>query len=248
MTMPRSHPCRMKPWNPSPASPTRSRCGACRWRTRGRCGSRRRFRCFRRRAAGGTVGSRDRRRYDGSDACQIAGDGRPARDGACGVSRRLAEALPVDDDWADVVISNGVSISAPTNVRSSPKSIACSGRTVFCNLQISQTASRCRRPSTTSISGPLELPVVCRVQPGNKCSKKPVLSMCGSDRRLTLFKVPAVRRTREDSRFTATPSSRENADRGRLGSGGMRPPLSAMNEHHDDDIQFIGGNAETQDP
>jgi arsenite methyltransferase len=37
----------------------------------------------------------------------------------------LAEALPVEDGWADVVISNGSSTCAPTSGRCSPRPAGC---------------------------------------------------------------------------------------------------------------------------
>ena len=37
----------------------------------------------------------------------------------------FAEALPVGDGWADVVISNGPSTCAPTSAPCSPRSTAC---------------------------------------------------------------------------------------------------------------------------
>ena len=54
------------------------------------------------------------------------------------------------------------------------------------------------------------------------------------------FNAPAVRRTHENSRFTVTPFSRKDADSERLGSGGARPPLPAIEERHDDDSQSTG--------
>jgi ubiquinone/menaquinone biosynthesis C-methylase UbiE len=53
----------------------------------------------------------DRHRHDGRDARQVSPDRQTAR--ALGLGHvqfrdGLAEALPVDDAWADVVISNGV--------------------------------------------------------------------------------------------------------------------------------------------
>ena len=69
----------------------------------------RRVRLVRRRRPRRPVGSCRRRRHDGGDACQS----RVATAAALGIDQvefreGLAEALPVEDGWADVVISNGV--------------------------------------------------------------------------------------------------------------------------------------------
>jgi arsenite methyltransferase len=39
--------------------------------------------------------------------------------------RGVIEALPIENGWADVVISNGVINSAPTSARSSPRLCGC---------------------------------------------------------------------------------------------------------------------------
>jgi arsenite methyltransferase len=94
----------------------------------------------------------------------------------------IIEALPVEDAWADVVISNGVI------------NLCADKRRVFSEilrvlqpggrLPTSRMASRYRkRRSATSTCGPLELPAACRAQAGGICSKRAVLSMSGSARR-----------------------------------------------------------------
>jgi SAM-dependent methyltransferase len=82
----------------------------------------------------------------------------------------LVEQMPVEDGWADAVISNGVINLCPTSARFSPRFIACCGPVAGCSLPTSPTERRCpRRRGPMSISGRLELPVVCRVQPGRSC-------------------------------------------------------------------------------
>ena len=101
-----------------------------------------------------------------------------ARDLTCRVSQRAGGSLPVEDGWADVVISNGV-----INLCADKRAVFAEihrvlRRGAVCNSRTSRTGSQCRRRrSTTSISGQLELPVVCRVQPGSKCWKKSDLWM-----------------------------------------------------------------------
>ena len=86
----------------------------------------------------------------------------------------LAEALPIEDGWADVVISNGAINSAQTKGRSSRRSTACCGPAERCNSPTSPTGARCRpRLSAISTCGPLESRAGCPVRAGRRCSKTP---------------------------------------------------------------------------
>jgi arsenite methyltransferase len=69
---------------------------------------RRRVRQLRRRPAGRPRGAGGRGRHDRGDAREVAPQRRRARPRPRRVPRGLAEELPVEDGWADVVISNGV--------------------------------------------------------------------------------------------------------------------------------------------
>ena len=82
---------------------------------------------------------------------------------------------------------------------------------------------RCRkRRSATSIFGQPELPVVCRVQPGNKCWKKSAFEMMPIGAPIDTFKgAPAARRTHAGSRFTAIRSWRESLNEMRAATGGI---------------------------
>lgn len=65
--------------------------------------------------------------------------------------RGVIEDLPVEDGWADVVISNGVINLAPTNAASSTRSCGCCGLEDGCSSPTSLLAKRCRkRLSATS--------------------------------------------------------------------------------------------------
>ena len=104
----------------------------------------------------------------------------------------LAEALPVDNGWADVVISD----------QQRGHNLGADKRAVFAEIhrvprpngvqQFADIANRQPVPATAINNIDLwtpELHVVCRDQPGSKCCRKSALSVRGSDRRLTLFKV-----------------------------------------------------------
>ena len=81
----------------------------------------------------------------------------------------ILEKLPVEDGWADVVISNGV-----INLCADKQQVFGEIQRVLkpgghCSSQTSPTAIRFPRlPWPTSIFGRPELPVVCRVQPGKR--------------------------------------------------------------------------------
>ena len=119
----------------------------------------------------------------------------------------LAEHLPVDNKWADVVISNGA-----INLCADRKAVFAEiyrvlRPVVISSLRTSQTASRCpNRRSRTSISGRLESPVVCRAQPGNECWKRLGSLTFGLDRRWIPSEVPLANRKRGYSRSTDIPS------------------------------------------
>jgi hypothetical protein len=65
------------------------------------------FDCFRRRLAGRSQRSRPRNRHDPRDAGQGPSHGWSTRLGSHRLSRGIIDAIPVEDGWADVVMSNG---------------------------------------------------------------------------------------------------------------------------------------------
>jgi len=80
----------------------------------------------------------------------------------------ILEELPIDDGWADVVISNVV-INLCADKRQVFEEIKRVLEPGGCLQSTSPMASPCPHlPSPTSISGLPELPVVCRVQPGKR--------------------------------------------------------------------------------
>jgi hypothetical protein len=86
----------------------------------------------------------------------------------------LAEDLPVEDGWADVVISNGVITCAPTSEPSSRRSAACSGLAGGCSSPTSPTDGPSRpKRYATSTCGPAELPEGCPMRAGKRCSRTP---------------------------------------------------------------------------
>ena len=87
--------------------------------------------------------------------------------------RVTAEKLPVEDGWADVVISNGV-INLCADKRATFQEIyrVLRPRRPPAVRRHRERESRSRSgDAATSISGPLKSPVVCRVQPGKRCLK-----------------------------------------------------------------------------
>ena len=82
----------------------------------------------------------------------------------------LAEALPVEDGWADVVISNGV-----INLCADKQAVFAEILRVLrpgggCSSPTSPTAGPSRpRRCATSTSGPVELPAGCPVRAGSRC-------------------------------------------------------------------------------
>jgi SAM-dependent methyltransferase len=68
-----------------------------------------------------------------------------------------AEALPVEDGWADVVISNGVINLCADKRAVFQRSTGCSGPVVSCSSRTSPTDVPCRsRSCATSTCGPVE--------------------------------------------------------------------------------------------
>jgi arsenite methyltransferase len=121
----------------------------------------------------------------------------------------LAEALPVEDQWADVVISNGVINLCPTSGPCSPRSAGCCDPAAGWPSLTSPTAAPCRlRRCATLTCGPVELPAGCPVPGGRGCSKRLGSSTSRSAVRRTHSPEPAVRRRPMPSRSTATPSRR----------------------------------------
>jgi hypothetical protein len=100
---------------------------------------------------------------------------------------------------------------ALTRRRHSRKSTASCVQVDGSNSLTSQTANPYpSRRSGTSISGRPELPVVCRVQPGKKCWKRPASLTFILARQSTPSKVRKASRRLGYSRSTATRSSRES--------------------------------------
>ena len=175
--------CRTGPSSRSPGSGTRSRCGRSGRGARRRRRLRRRVRLVRRRRPGRPDGPGRRCRHDRRDArssraptaTALGFDHVEFRDG-------LAEALPVEDGWADVVISNGV-INLCADKRAvfdEIHRVLRAGR-VAAVRRHRQRSTRCRpRRCATSTCGPVELPVGCPVRAGNRCSKTSGSSTCGS--------------------------------------------------------------------
>jgi hypothetical protein len=140
----------------------------------------------------------------------------------------FAEALPIDDGWADVVISNGAI------------NLCTDKRTVFAEihrvlrpggaLQFADIANGrpCHpQPCATSTCGPPESPAGCPVRAGRRCSKTPDSPTSPSDPPSTTSAAPTAKNKREPSRCTATrsspsnnpePSARSSATSIRLGS------------------------------
>ena len=163
-----------------------------------------------------------RRRHDRRDARQGAIDSRACSGLDSRVPRRAGGAAPVEDAWADAVISNGVINLCADKRASSPRSIGCCGPVDGCNSPTSPTATRFRpRLSTMSIFGQLELPVVCRVQPGRRCWRKRGLQVSASAPRLTRSRVRAVKRTPADLRCSAMRSLRGSLNEMRAATGGI---------------------------
>ena len=74
----------------------------------------------------------------------------------------FAEPLPLSDDWADLVISNGVDNLSPKWIESSKRYSACCGAEAVFRSPTSPSRRRSpRAPSVTSTCGPTELPGRC---------------------------------------------------------------------------------------
>jgi len=87
--------------------------------------------------------------------------------------RGIIEDLPVEDGWADVVISNGVINLCADKHRVFSRSCGCCVRADDWSSPTSQPARQCRkRLSAILTCGLTELPVACRAQAGGGCWKK----------------------------------------------------------------------------
>ena len=173
MTMPRRILAGCGGGSPSPASPIRFRCGRCNGRARGRCRVGRGFRCVRRGAPGRAIGPGDRRRYDRRDARQITIHSRRARDATCRVSRRAGGASAGRGRLGRCRYQQRGDQSVRRQACGLRRDPSCAAALAVLQFADIANGSRCRRrQSTTSIFGQLELPVVCRVQPGSKCWKR----------------------------------------------------------------------------
>ena len=100
--------CRMRRLSPSPVLPIPSPCAASARRAGGRCGLGGGLRLLRRCGTRWARGPGRRGRHDAGDAGQVPCHGRASSASLVEFREGLAEALPVDDGWADAVISNGV--------------------------------------------------------------------------------------------------------------------------------------------
>ena len=123
----------------------------------------------------------------------------------------LAEHLPVEDNWADVVISNGViNLCADKRAVFSEiwRVLRPGGRLQFADIANGKPVPEGR--SKTLTCGRLELPVVCRVQPGRKCCPRSVSSTFGLVHRSTPSRVPTASRRLVCSKCMDTHSSPES--------------------------------------
>ena len=111
-----------------------------------------------------------RRRHDRGDARQVRGTAAQLGLGHVEFREGLAEALPVEDGWADVVISNGVfNLCADKRAVFDEVSGAAPRRraAVRRHRQRQPVPPEAMRHSTC---GPVESPVACRVQGWHRCS------------------------------------------------------------------------------
>ena len=94
----------------------------------------------------------------------------------------LAESFPVEDGWADAVISNGViNLCADKKSGVRQRSAGCSSPVGGCSSPTSPTADPCRpRRYATSTCGLAELREGCPVRAGRRCSRTPASSTCRS--------------------------------------------------------------------
>ena len=121
----------------------------------------------------------------------------------------FAEALPVDDGWADVLISNGVINLCADNRLHSPRCGECCSRRRCCSSLTSPMECPYRpRPCATSICGLAESPVGCPVRAGRRVPRglRVRRRRVRTPRRHVQRKRPANRML-ERSRCTATHSS-----------------------------------------
>ena len=121
----------------------------------------------------------------------------------------LAEALPVEDGWADVVISNGViNLCADKQAVFAEIRRVLRARRVCCSSPTSPTAARSRpRRCATSTCGPVELPAGCPVRAGRQMLEDSGFDDVRSVHPSTPSAVPSAKPTPGRSRSTATPSS-----------------------------------------
>ncbi|WP_214370775.1 methyltransferase domain-containing protein [Pseudonocardia sp. H11422] len=148
----------------------------------------------------------------------------------------LAEKLPVEDGWADVVISNGVINLCSDKQAVFARSAGRCAREVGCSSPTSPTGVRSRwRRCATSTSGPVESPVGCPVRAGRRCSNRPGSPTSGSGRRSTRSEVRGASPTLVPSRSTASrswPTATEALEQRLVDTGGCQPattqPIPAL--------------------
>ena len=96
--------------------------------------------------------------------------------------------LPVEDGWADVVISNGVinlCADKRSRVRRDPPRAATRRRLQFADIANGRPVPP--RRCATSTSGPVESPAGCPVRAGRRSSKSPASTDVRSDRAVDTF-------------------------------------------------------------
>ena len=121
----------------------------------------------------GDSGSRRRHRHDARDAREVAPDRRPHGLPERRVPRGLRRKTPGrrrlgrrrDQQWRDQSVRRQAGDVPGDLPGLAPRRSACSSP--ISRTEIPFPQRRC----ATSISGPLESPVVCRVQPGKRCLK-----------------------------------------------------------------------------
>ena len=189
------------------------------------------FDFVRRRPSGGPDRTSRRRGHDAGDARQVPIDSRKARSDLCRVPRRVGGGFASGgrmggrrhQQWRDQPMCRQEA-DLFGNLPGSPAGWP------ICNSRTSPTASRCRSQRFRTLTfGPLELPVVCRAQPGKKCWKTSGSLRSRSDRRSILSKVRAARAKLDCSKSTDIRSWRANRFEP-IARGSRRAVLSAIRE------------------
>ena len=153
------NPFSVRPGNPASA-----------WSTSGRW----RVRLLRRRPGRRRRRPGDRGRHDTGDARQVPRHGRDAGAHQRRVPRGAAGAGPVEDGWADVVISNGVINLCADKATVFAEAYRVLRRVGRCSSPTSPTASRSPKPRCArSTCGPAASPEACPSTTGAPRSRPP---------------------------------------------------------------------------